>query len=248
MPFSIAKALLSSLFSVSLIILRASFIVFPLCFLIFLCASFIFVFGLEAAELGSAWRLLSLEQPCLMPRWAAHGSNFSTSNARSVRGVEWFHVTRIQKAPSTIAGHQDSSTSMICSPSGGGIKALLADIFWLWQSALKKSEKTVRGTDDVWDHDWLQDVATAFEYVVGERRLDGNTTLLYLLTKQSPSGDTRLLAVATVSVSIWGIPVDQWTRIIMVTMKDRSSTFICSFNSCWVLRQCLKWFLLILIV
>jgi hypothetical protein len=83
MPFSIAKALLSSLFSVSLIILRASFIVFPLCFL---CASFIFSFGLEA-ELGSAWRLLSLEQPCLMPRWA-HGSNFSTSNARSVRGVQ----------------------------------------------------------------------------------------------------------------------------------------------------------------
>jgi hypothetical protein len=243
MPFSIAKALLSSLFSVSLIILRASFIVFPLCFL---CASFIFSFGLEA-ELGSAWRLLSLEQPCLMPRWA-HGSNFSTSNARSVRGVQWFHITRIQKAPSTIAGHQDSSTSMICSPSGGGIKALLADIFWLWQSALKKSEKTVRGTDDVWDHDWLQDAATAFEYVVGERRLDGKTMLLYLNTKQSPSGDTRLLAVATVSVSIWGIPVDQWTRIIMVTMKDRSSTFICSFNSYWVLRQCLKCFLLILIV
>ena len=67
---------------------------------------------------------------------------------------------------------------MICSPSGRGIKALLADIFWLWQSALKKSEKsekTVHGTDDVWDFEWLQDAATAFDYVMRKKKHDGKT-------------------------------------------------------------------------
>ena len=48
--FRCLSALFSSLFSVSLIVLRASFIVFLN--VSYVC--FIFLFGLEAAELGSA--------------------------------------------------------------------------------------------------------------------------------------------------------------------------------------------------